>query len=93
MFLDAVEEFLSRVQLHVEVRRPWRSNLNTHTHTSNAAFILTIQCLEIIGVGYERKNSALKVEINSITGHEHNFRVCSVVMEVCVRSVFTHVPV
>jgi hypothetical protein len=27
VFLNAVEEFLSRVQLYVEVRCPWRSNL------------------------------------------------------------------
>lgn len=32
MFLDAVIQFLSRVQIHKEIRCPWRGNLNTNTH-------------------------------------------------------------
>lgn len=56
VLLDAVKQLVACVQLHVEVRRSWRSDLHwgtsvrlcqiscTHTHTQNIVFISEMIC-------------------------------------------------
>ena len=51
MLLDAVEELLPRVQLHVEVWRPRRGNLIGHTHTMQLLrLLLGDLCVCAVGV-------------------------------------------